>query len=473
MPATLTLGTPVQLATAYGTLAQMGTVKFGPYTFGANRYVIINDEGASSGNNTFFVNKSTDGGATWTQFGDGGNTGPWFVGLIFSVLKSGNLLYIFTNDLDRIPGHYWLHKFDTTSDTMTEADTGIAVHASVEAGNGAFLNIYFGGTTRANGNLILAFCGGVETISGSDYTRVYWAEYNGSTWTAPALIPGQAGLSRSFGCYHIDITSGGRLYFFLISGDTAQSGGNPTNLWMHIITNDGSFGTLQTVSTDLNIHLSNYQLGSAGMPLIYTDGSSVIHIIAPFNGGSATTGPPASGTYTPGPALLNYIVRGIDAVNPTFTVIQFDSTTQMWGFQYGRESAAILTYLSGVLFILWTAVTGFATSHGETNYIASGTIYYSSSTDNGLTWTAAVALIVYTAPLVSSGLSRTLDSQSELIVYRSDSTKWYGVGATFKDALHHFFFTITAVIPPPPSTGRGYVFELEKGVGRVATWQET
>ncbi len=446
---TVTSGTPQTLATAFGTTSQQGMVRFGPWTFGTDQYFVINDEGAQSGNNTFFINKTTDGGATWTAFGDGGATPPWFVGQIFQVTKSGNFLYVLTNDLDRFPGNYFLHKFDTTSGIMTRTDTGIAVDATVENGEND-VNTYAGLATLPSGDLVFTFPSAPETVGGHVYYRASWAQFNGATWSAPAPLPGQTGNARSYGFYAITVNPDTTWRAWAVSTDHFVGSGNPGNFWLHQARNSGAFGALQTISTDLNINVGNWFVyGPSFLPLTYTDASGTQRLVIPYIGGSATTGPPAAGIYSPGPALQNFVAIAADSGDaPAFSTPSFDSTTQMWGAQLTLESLAIPIYQNGVLMMLWASPTSFDAVFGA----SAGKAYWAFSLDNGATWTAATAFLTYNAPLVPSGLSPADDGKSAVLYLVNNPGP-----SQFNFTTQHFYFSLgvaRAVIVPPGSGGR-------------------
>lgn len=437
---TVTSGAVAALASAYGTTSQQGMVRFGPWTFGTNQYFVINDEGAQSGNNTFFINKR-DSAGNWTAFGDGGATAPWFVGQIFQVVKSGNFLYVLTNDLDHIPGNYWIHKFDTTTDTMTRIDTGIAVNAVVENGENE-VNTYAGLVARSNGNLVFAFPSAVEAVGGHNYYRTSWAEYDGATWTAPALLAGQAGNARSYGCYAITANSAGRLRYWVVSQDHYVGQGNPLDFWLHQISiNAGVFGALQTISTDLNINVGNwFAYGPSQLPLAYTDPSGTDRIVVPYIGGGATTGP------STGPAKSNWIAIAADSGDaPVFSTVEFDNTTQMWGAYLSLESLAVPIYQNGVLMMLWGGATAFF-APGIPN---AGSGYWSFSLDNGATWTVADEFLPYSAPFVVSGFSPADDAGSA-VAYLANVQGAFGNFTT-----QHYYFTLGVTRTPVVNSGDG------------------
>lgn len=449
----LTPSTPELLITPYGTESQQGQVRFGPWTFGSNKYFVINDTAAASGNNTFFINKRT-GPGTWVSFGDGGITSDWYVGQIFQVTADTRYIYIITNDLDRIPGNYWLHKWDTTTDTMAHTDTGIAVSQAVEGGVGdanATIQTLSGLIFDNSGNLWFAFPSDVELIAGKNYARTSYSisTDNGATWSASALFPHQATVAESFGCYGIINGASNRVRFSILSCTTDNSV-SPTQFNLNTLCwNGASFGALQQLTTDLTIYLGEWlTYGPQQLPIAFVNGGTT-RLAVPFVGGNAGAGgPPASGSHSPGPALANYVAIADDtADDPTWTIVQFDATTQIWGFQWTLETLIMSVFFESYLVLIWCTPTSFDATVGrlgDSGWANAGTVYYSASADNGATWQAPAVLLTYTTPDVPSGLTPG-DVAGEMVLYLANANKFnLGGSIDIPNSLHHYYITLTA-----------------------------
>ncbi len=446
---TLTIGTPEQLSSLFGATGEQGCIRLGPFKHGTDHYFVIVDDEAVSGNNTFFICKR-DSGGTWTTFGDGGMTDKWFVGLIHVPFVLGNTLYLFTNDLDRIPGHYWLHPFDMNTDTMgARVDTGIAVSADVESPSNNWLKTLAGVAVRNNGTVLFGIPMDSEVISANHYNRSAWLSWDGaSTWTGPTAMSGQAGNSRSYGCFGITNRTGGNVCDAFVLSTNEPDANTPiaADFWLHHISdNNGTPATFQTVATTLNINCHLYlDYGPMGLPLYYVNGSSTPRLTIPFVGGSASQGLPVS---NPGPSNTNFVaVCDANVADPTWMLVEYDATTQNYCFTEAQEAPAVPMYIGGNLFLIWCSATAYG-ANGSGDGPTEGSIVYSASTDDGATWQAPATLLPLTAPLVASGLSASAENDA-VVYYQLDSTKWVS-GINRNTSQKHFYFSVTSPTPPP------------------------
>jgi hypothetical protein len=442
---TLTIGTPEQLSSLFGATGEQGCIRLGPFKHGTDHYFVIVDDQAVSGNNTFFICKR-DAIGTWTTFGDGGVSSAWFVGLIHVPFVLNDTLYLFTNDLDRTPGHYWLHPFDMSTDTMgARIDTGISVSADVESPSSNWLKTLAGVAVRSNGTVLFGIPTDSETISLQKYNRSAWLSWDGvSTWTGPTAMSGQAGNSRSYGCF--SVTNRGSLVSdaFVLSSDGAdQNTPSPNNFWLHHISdNSGTPATFQTVATTLNINCHLYlTYGPVGLPLYYVNGASTPRLVIPFVGGSTSQGLPVS---RPGPSNTNFVaVCDANVADPTWNLIEYDNTTQNYCFTEAQEAPAIPMYIGGNLFLIWCSSTAYG-NNGSGDGPTEGSLVYSASTDDGATWQAPATLLPLATPLVASGLSPSAENDA-LVYYQVDSTKWTSFQRNL--ALKHFYFSVASSAP--------------------------
>ncbi len=427
---TLTIGTPEQLSSFFGATGEQGCIRLGPFKHGTDHYFVIVDDEAVSGNNTFFICKR-DVLGNWTTFGDGGATSSWYVGLIHLPFVIGDTLYVFTNDLDRFPGNYYLHPFDMNTDAMgARVDTGIAIAADVETPANNWLKTLGGVAVRNNATVLFGIPTDSETISATLYNRSAWLEWDGvSTWTQTAMS-GQAGNTRSYGCFAVVNRTGGNVCDAFVMSDGADiNTPNPADFWLHHISdNNGTPATFQTVATTLNINCLRYfDYGPVGLPLYYVNGSSTSRLVIPFVGGSASQGLPMS---DPGPSNTNFVaVCDANVADPTWTLVEYDNTTQNYCFTEAQEAPAIALYISGALFLIWCSATAYGNNGGQDGP-TEGSLVYSASTDDGATWQAPAVLLALSAPLVASGLSPS-DQNDALVYYQVDSTKYQQLTSSF------------------------------------------
>jgi hypothetical protein len=379
--------------------------RFGPYVFGTNLYCLVDRASFGGG---IYVDKSIDGGATFTEISDAMSFGPYTGAAPFKcmgVCKLGTKLYVFYNPIGggtSQPIKYSI--FDTGSDTWSGGNASPTVFntgLTETAGSSPAALFEDAHAAESDGtNIYLLYTGASERVSGLDYDRVWYATYDGVTWSAGSQVPGQTGNALQYNASQVIVTAAGRIQ--LIYTRSTWVGLSLTELdLMSCAVVAGVFKTPQVVATDPNIN-TNFNQSTIGIGAATTSNKLVV----PYVGGGATAGPGGLG-----PALDNRIAYATDADNPTWATVQFDATKQMDGFEDCAEPGICsIVATTSDLFVFWLHPTARATSGNWQDYPKAGQILWSqnaggASNPGGGSWTAPATLATYTAIETPGGVA--------------------------------------------------------------------
>ena len=273
---------------------------------------------------------------------------------------------------------------------------------------------------RPSGNIVILYNGSTEVVTGATYARVYWSEYNGSSWSSGAALSGQSGVAKDFVASQILMSaSSGRAHLFVQTIHTAATG---FDLYHVSVPSGGGLQSMQLLANDLSNKVFYFQ-SPVGLGTTYNPGSGDSIAVPYIAGGNSSDGPPDFG-----PAKVNNIITAYDADNPSWTTTTFDTTTQISGFQPAFEVllSCSFNYNNLRLYIFWVSPLSYGTPGGTNTVSTSGLIAYSSSSGSG--WTTPVIAETLATPNVPSGIIGFFPGSSTLpylFVYKIDSTVFY------------------------------------------------
>jgi hypothetical protein len=344
----------------------------------------------------FWINKTTDNGATWTDVtglmpapvvdNEPGGAGEYNS---CAVAFDSGIFYILA--FKQSTPYSIVLRFDTATDTWL---TNLGSFSFIPNNTAGFDTAFWFSiaVNPLNGHPIFCASGTPETVGGSSYARVVEFAWNGAAWTGPTAVPGQAGVARHFYVQDIFYSSTGRAHIFLESQSNAFN--TAFNLHEITISAAGTFGTLQTVATDVSNKAPEAREGSTGLGVAYIDHSSVEQIAIPYVNAGNTASPPGS----EGRPLSNKIATAVDADVPTWSTSLVDSTTQIGGNIDATESLVNLFAHAGDLYYGWCSPT----QQHNLDPSASDVLY---SVNTGSGWSAPVTIISYAFNTVATGLN--------------------------------------------------------------------
>ncbi len=196
----------------------------------------------SGGNHYVGAWKSSNAGSTWSEQ-DTADRPQVYVGSgRIACAEDSGTIWVFY--LDPSTQELTAKPFDTSTDSWGTAIGGGPVPDSVYGPN------LFYAVRTAAGEFLTPYASTYETITGSDYERMAFARFDGSTWTDLGEIDGQAGNEVSYhGGDHIQAIPGasGRVHVFVNGRNDPY--GDPFNqsLFHVAIESDNSAGTWQSL----------------------------------------------------------------------------------------------------------------------------------------------------------------------------------------------------------------------------------
>lgn len=226
----------------------------GGYAFshGGAQYAFLRGGGLSTpeGDQKIHAFKSADSGATWVELDAGGaipHAAVGGFGSAYAVGASGTTAYVITARVTRTGPDNDFNGIGVTTFDLTTGAWGATTNHSTPQ-----VTIWHGdppgGPRRpslqlvvlGSGSYLLFYGGPFEVLSGGSYGRVYCATFNGSTFGAEVMVPGQAGNLNSYTAVGAVAGSGGiAQLLFLDDHETLYSVGRQAS---------GTFGTPQTIT---------------------------------------------------------------------------------------------------------------------------------------------------------------------------------------------------------------------------------
>ena len=222
------------------------------FAFGGAYYLFLRQGGTGgtpSGDLKIRAYKSVDQGLTWTLVG----TAPDFNANIYSgnqdytVARDGSTAYVMVATSTPSPtftGLEWA-TLDLLTDTWGSLVTSTFV---VPAGITAFNNeVLIHLVNRGPGDFVLLYTGTRENVGGTEYGRTYYSRFNGSSFTAGVILPGQAGIANYFFPNNASVDLAGITHFYYSDRGPGASPNN-FNVYHVSLDNTNFFGTTQTIT---------------------------------------------------------------------------------------------------------------------------------------------------------------------------------------------------------------------------------
>ncbi len=216
------------------------------------QYAFLTQDGAGglgSGDLKPHCMKSTDFGLTWTEVDAAGAPTISHVsgtnGTMYTVWRDGATVYLLS--VNR-PSSGTVSGFDVwTFDLGTGAWSGSAATYTtpvVHVQNGNIVNVQV--AVRGAGDFVLYYSGAPETVAGFPRSRVYYATFDGATFGAGTLLPGQAGNATAYSAMYA-CADGSGVTHFLYAGGGAGLGTDISHVGL---TAAGAFGALSLITGD-------------------------------------------------------------------------------------------------------------------------------------------------------------------------------------------------------------------------------
>ncbi len=225
------------------------------FEYSGNQYIfaVWGNEGLGT-HYDIHVNKSIDGGATWTVTG----TIELPVVAAYTVCVDGGTAYIMavgtfgTGETSDLCSALQMWTYNLSTDGIAGPSTPGGApqlykfwHGALPTGLQILKCVPIHLVRRGSGDMLFVFSGTPETIGSNKWARLYVSTFNGTTIGTPVLIAGQAGVSQAYTSGAVDVDSSGYLHVCFRPG--TFSGGQ----YFHVGMNPGgSFGTIQTIESN-------------------------------------------------------------------------------------------------------------------------------------------------------------------------------------------------------------------------------
>lgn len=258
---------------------------------------------------------------------------------------------------------------------------------------------------RGSSDYVFQFNGAFETVSGTQYGRVYVCSYDGATFGTPVMLPGQTGNAANYTATRGVVDSNGITHFVLIN----PTGGSP--YVQHVAMAAGAVGTFGSAST---VSAMLAPLGDPGFisePSIdMVSGTETISVLIH--------------TFVSSMISLSFF-KATAVLNPTFTsdpgtIITQDSTL--------LDTVGANPYFDLTIAIAYAGGKYLAILMVNGGSYFQGAVYMSQSSDGGATWSTPAKL--FSAPNTNSGMPNFLIDQ--LVAYPYSSS--VGMIAMYNDS---------------------------------------
>lgn len=334
------------------------------FQYGSALYLFLCRDSYSSptpGDYKVHALKSTDRGLTWTEQDSAGApsasiiTDPGGVATVLTVARDGATAWVLTPIMDT--GYAFLGMaacpFNLTSDTWGSQTNyaapvpGFVANDSSASPTGGSRLLVLSMAVRGPGDYVVMFSGPPE-VSGasSNYVgRVYYATFDGGTWGAATMLPGQTGSDFYFAPVSCIADSAGITHFFLMDNDGNSVG---TNLYHVGLSAADVFGAVDTVTSSLEF-VNNNVIGQCSEAITFSLSGERLGIAAYVNDDSSSTTQSIRVFHTTAvlepPSWANTIAS--QAV---------DGDPELPAFSFGNVDPAALTLavVSGTAVVAWT-----------------------------------------------------------------------------------------------------------------------
>lgn len=362
---------------AGGIAGQYGLQRWGIYKNSKGWLFKASFDGWPGGTNQVYIDRSTNNGGSYTDVtGLKVISGGGAPATGISVGFTKDILYILNTAASGSPRAMTVSRYDTVNSAWL-TDLAVTPTMSTTTGLTGYGPQQMWLLAKPNGNLIIAYNGGTETISAQAYTRVWYSEYNGSTWNTASQIPGQSGISKDFTISQILAGTTNRVHFFM---QTLYAVGSGYDLYHISLPDGGVFNSIQHLASDLSDRVG-FVPSPVGLGVSYVDSSNIGRLAVPYVGGGHST----DGVPDFGPSKINNILTALDVDNPTWSTATFDTTTQVSGYIFAFEvllNTAYDPFING-LYVFWVSPTSYGSPNG-TLVVTSGNVM--SSVNSGGGW---------------------------------------------------------------------------------------
>lgn len=383
---------------------------------------------ASTGTMQLGIQKSIDGGATWTVV-------TTVFGLAsFSSTDSflaGTKIYVLFWDLREGFSDSVVKVFDTAVDSFAADITGLPTTPTINnSGAWGSHNARF---CMAGGLIYLVTMTAVVADGlGNQQGRIGYSIYNGSSWSAFTLVAGQTNNLLTYEQYRLIVTPGGNVYLFL--GITAYNASFRTVPFSLAY----SRNFLAPVPFYSSLSLSSTAANEVcGFGCIF--GAAASKIIVPFLGGGGSSGDDQAPLFGPAPGVLAVIITSIDGALQTATVETVDNSAAILGTWDVYETLLACVSQGETVCLTGMISTQSGSSAllppGDTVSVAGNSLLWFRR--NG-TWSASAVVQSFSAPLAPSGAIPIVAGGRLHTMYFVVDTSSSSFGAGF---FHEFDFT--------------------------------
>ncbi len=358
------------------------------FEYSGNQYIfaVWGNEGLST-HYDIHVNKSIDGGATWSV------TGVIALPVVaaYTICVDGGTAYIMAvgtvgPDINAdLCGTLQMWKYNLSTDGITGPTTPTGAPQFYKFWHGAtptdfqiFKCVPIHLVRRGSGDMLLVFSGVPEAIGPNKWARLYVSTFDGTTIGSPVLIAGQAGNALGYTSGAVDVDGSGYLHVCCCPVATGGGGGASKKYLHSAMSPAQSFGSLQEVEATVFFqHLDPPE----EMSRLLSWGSVVGFLGVHDDGGDG-----ALYLYTAQAGLTNPSWTGHPVGNMTPVVINPRTTSCV------STSAAFLA--DNTIHVFWTRN---GTTPNWRNADGLGVIQHvSASTADLSTWSAEETVMDYT-----------------------------------------------------------------------------
>lgn len=307
--------------------------------------------------------KATDPSASWTEQNSAGRPAAFSNVTVLSYRQAGDVLHIATYSA----GNYRYHTFNMATDAWGIVDELIETPA--ESPTFPWISL----SVRNDGDVIVAYAGGIDKIKGSNKERVDYARREGGVWTAGIALDAAGDIHYG----NPNVVKGPLTDDMHFVWQTTASTANPPTAWTD--TEARTLDPANALSTTVTNtgDTSDTLLGASNLVSYESSGTQRIAWIGAL-----------------GTSAIN-AWRATENASDDIQAPTLATATSYKPFVNGEVGVLTLAQEAGVLYALFSGGTVINTAKD---------IFYLSSSDHGAVWTTPLLELTISCNYISANI---------------------------------------------------------------------